>query len=366
MVLAQKSQQNYLVKSTGDTLRGRIQQVGQHHSKVRLYQKGALPLEFGAVEATSYGSSTGVIAVSKQVGAHGQQQFMVPLVAGLVSLFSGENAEQDKRFYLQPADSAYVIEVSPLTAQLTYARQLPGCPALEFGSNKIQDQYRYNAAGVSALVMAYNKCRQPQQPTALVKHKSGARLAVGLKAGVNVSDIPLSNAPHSASHSGNTGFQGGITFNIASRTHFSVQMEALYVTLRSTYGPFEKASYNSGIALNTNLIAVNYNQFQVPLLLRYTIGYGVLRPYVNAGGLYGLNSSNTSSLSYPIASNPPIPLAISKSSFGYAVGGGVAVHRAGLPELTLEARYAYMDGNVAQASYSHKQTSYRFELGISF
>lgn len=363
---AQKSQHDYLVKATGDTVRGRIQQVGKHYTKVRLYQNGAAPVEFSAADATSYGSPAGIMGVSRQVGTHGPRQFVTPLVTGYVSVFSGENAQQDKRFYLQQADSAYVVEVSPLTAQLTYARQLPGCPALEFGSNKIQDQYRYNAAGVSALVMAYNRCRQPQQPTAVVKRSSGARLAVGVKAGINVSDFQLLTDPFPGTHTRSTGFQGGATFNLATRTPFSVQVEALYATLRSTYGPFENSTFNSGIPSNTNLVTIHYDQFQVPLLLRYTFGYGNLRPYVNAGGLYGTNLSNTSSLTYPIATNPPIPVSIAKTSFGYAAGGGIAMHRAGLPVMTLEVRYDHMDGTSVQGTYAHKQTSFRVDVGVSF
>ena len=192
---AQTSPKDYLVTMTGDTVRGRIQQVGKHYGKVRLHRAGTPPADFGPAEIASYGSASGPIAVSRKVGAHDQSQFLVPLVVGTVGLFSGENDHAQKRFYLQPADSTTVVEVPPLTAQLTLARVLVGCPALEFGSDQIRNRYPYTNSGMADLVLTYNRCRKPQQPGILIKRDNGLHASFGLKTGLNTSDFALSPSP---------------------------------------------------------------------------------------------------------------------------------------------------------------------------
>jgi opacity protein-like surface antigen len=364
---AQSAQPDFVVTANGDTLRGRIRQVGKEFGPIRLYRPGQEPAVYGPSEARSFGSARGSEGESHTVGKQGKPQFVVPLVKGYVSLFTGENEKREKRYYLQVPDSAYVIEVALVTNQLTLARNLPGCPKLVFGSMELQRRYRYTNTGLSALVMAYNQCRQPQQPTTVVKRSSGLRLTGGLKVGLNLSDFQLLEKPFPATNTGSTGYQGGATLSLATRTSFSVQAEALYMTLRSTYGPYEASPGNSGIPSNTNLVSVRYNQFQFPVLVRYTLGFGNFRPFANAGVLYGMNTSNGSILTYPIApSFKTVPLSIAKNYYGFAMGAGLAVHRAGLPGLTLEARYDNMEGTNNERGFIQKQTSLRFDLGISF
>ena len=360
VALAQNSQPDYLVKANGDTLRGRVQLLGSGSSTVRLLRAGQPAADFSASEARSYGSAAGVGGVSKQVGPHGAPRFLTPLVAGYVSAYAGQNDEKEPRFYLQPADSTYAVEVSPGTAQLTYARQLVGCPQLEFGSNKIQSQYPYTSTGVSALVVAYNQCRFPQQATQRVQRDTGLRTSFGLKAGVNTSDFTVVSDDYRSSHTDALGFQAGVMLNVATRTHFSLQLEALYVKLQSSYSGGAN-SYNSGIQSNTLTTHMRFSQLQVPLLLRYTAGHGKLRPYLNIGPSIARNFSNFSSYSIPatLTTSREIPIELAPYSIGLAGGVGLNVQR-----LSVELRYDRMVDNRDYISYTPKHTSLRLDIGV--
>ena len=347
-----------MVTMAGDTLRGRIQQVGKHYNKVRLRRPGMPPADFGAAEITSYGSAGGPIAVSRKVGAHGQPQFLVPLVVGTVRLFGGENDHAEKRFYLQPVDSATVVEVPPLTAQLTLARVLAGCPALEFGSDRLRNRYPYTTAGMSALVLAYNRCRQPQQPSSLAKRDNGLRASFGLKAGINTSGFALSPYSYGSAHTGTTGYQGGFTLNVAAHTHFSVQFEAVYIALRSEYN-------TEGTGTDLLTTHIRYSQIQVPILLRYTLGHGTLQPYLNAGPSAGFNFGNSSTTRYGSPAYET-DVDLGTVAFGLAGGGGVAAHLPALPVLSLEVRFDKMLDYNHFVYYTPKHASLRLDFGIAF
>lgn len=359
-VLAQNEQNNFLITTAGDTLRGRLKEIGKHGNVIRLYRPGLAPAEFSAGEIILYGSKIGVMKVSRKVGSSGAQQFLVPLVTGHLSLFSGENDKQENRFYLQSIDSSRVIEISPVTAQLTYARQMPDCSTLAFGSDKIQNHYPYTIVGISDLVMDYNRCRWPQQTTQLVRRDKGLRTTFGLKAGFNVSSFDLSPAPYYGAHTEATGFQAGGLLNIASRTHLSVQLEAVYILLRSAYGLTSPTSI-------TSAAHIHYSQVQVPLLLRYTAGHGTLRPYVNAGPNAAIIFGNTSSLIYPGANIIyESPIELSKLGLGATVGGGLAINRPKLPVFNVEVRFDKMVDNNAFIFYTPTHTSLRVDFGLVF
>ncbi|MBF9144098.1 porin family protein [Hymenobacter properus] len=337
---AQKAPSDYVVTTAGDTLRGQVRQVGRHFSRVLLYRAGQASAEFTAADITAFGGAQGIESVSRTVGRNGKPQFVKPLVAGYVNLFAGENDQQEKRYYLQVPDSAYVIEVAPITNQLTLARNLAGCSTFDFGSNAFQARYPYSNAGLTKLVLDYNRCKQPQQPSRLVKHGTGVQLNVGLKGGLNLlsSDL-LPETLNPTAHS-RAGFQGGFMVNMATRTPLSVQAEVLYVTYRSEYGPAEATTYNSGIATNTVAATLKFSQIQIPLLVRYTLGHGAVRPFANAGFVFGNNLNNNSTYYYPKSpSTPNRTLGLTQTVFGFAGGAGLTLYRASQPFLSLEARY---------------------------
>ncbi|MDO7853278.1 porin family protein [Hymenobacter convexus] len=369
-VFAQQSSSDYLVKTNGDTLRGRVQ-LNSGKGTIRLFRPGQPAADFSAGEARSYGGARGPAGVSRLVGRQGTPHFVVPLVEGPVSLFAGENEQRDKRFYLQVPDSSYVIEVQPLTYQLTLARQLGDCTTLEIGSNAFQRRYPYSQSHLAALVMDYNRCRTPQAPSHLVKHDSGLRAAWGVKAGINSVRFDL-NVPSFANgpHTGTVGYQAGLMLNLYGRSHFSAQMEAVYTTLRSAYGQFDLYAYNSGSPTNTVTANVHYSQVQLPLLLRYSVGHGVFRPFVNAGPLVAVNFGNTSTTSFPLTKMADQPIETGTLNYGYAAGAGAWLKLPALPALTAELRYSQLENNGEKVNFNAynvvKCQLIRLDVGLLF
>ena len=364
---AQSTPPDYVVTTAGDTLRGNLQLLGKQYTRVRLHRDGMAPTEYGPMEAAAYGSTAGPFAVSKVVGRGGKRQFMFPLVHGPASLYLGTTANQDEGYYLQAPDSSYVVAVKKASNQLTLAQMLPGCTTLEFGSNALQTRYPYSSAGLSGVVMAYNQCRQPQQLSRLVKRDTGMRILFGVKAGLNMSqfNLGLDNSYRDTHHNAN-GYEVGLTLNLTTHRHWSVQFEALYIAARSTYGPFTLNNYNSGIPVNDLTLHLQYSQMQFPILAKYTAGYGKMRPYLSLGPTFARILNSKVVFTYPSASTSGAIITAENPSIfygtgiGYVAAGGVAIHLPMLPVLSVEARFSDMFANAVI-----KHNFFSLDLGVA-
>lgn len=353
-------------------MRGHIQLSGKGYNTVRIARPGVPQAQFGPAEIQSYGTKGRSMKVSKVSGTGATPQFMLPLVEGYVSLYRGENAQGQKRYFLQQPGGAQLTEIEPLNNQLTLARALSGCATLDFGTDEFQRRYRYTTEGMTRLVMDYNTCRQPTQPSTVSRRPSGVRASLGLKAGVNVSrfDVQAQAYAGLGQQRDALGYQAGAMLNIATLTPFSVQMEATYMTLNSSYGPYEAYAGNIGYPSNTHSLRIKYSQVQVPVLLRYSFGHGMLRPYLNAGPTVGFNFKNSSADTYPSTSTGLIaePVQLGKSALGFAAGAGLTINNAPLPGLSLEIRYDRLGESTGSTEYFsnlNRHSSLRFEVGIS-
>ena len=114
-----------------------MRQTGKHNRNIRLDRAGQATAGYGAADIASFGLGHQTKGVSRRVSARGGAQFMHPLVRDYVSLYTGENEQQDRRYYLQLPDSAHVIKVALVNNQLILARNLPGCSTVVFGTNEI-------------------------------------------------------------------------------------------------------------------------------------------------------------------------------------------------------------------------------------
>lgn len=251
--------------------------------------------------------------------------------------------------------------IVPATPELTYLRTLLGCSSLAFGYGKIQVQYSYNRDGLTRLVNTYNACVRPQQQGLEVKSTFEIHPSFGLKVGANASRFQLASASYGGEHQQFVGYQAGATLNLATRTRFSVQIEAVYMSLRSRYGPYDITAYNTGIPSDSRTTDVQYSELQLPLLLRYTFGNGLCRPYLNAGPAYGLNFSNKSTDS---AGGATTPVELSAYSLGNVGRLGLVLTRSEGPMLGLEVRYDYMVGD--KSIVTPTQQSARLDLSVMF
>ncbi|WP_324677262.1 porin family protein [Hymenobacter sp. GOD-10R] len=369
-----KDYKDYVVTAKGDTLRGQIQLTGKHNQTVVLYRYDQEPSRFTATEASSYGDASGPVGVSKQVGAAGSPMFVTSLVRGYVSLYSGSNADGARRFYLQPADSTHIVEIPPVFTPLVLLPLLPNCPALRLEYAETSHMYSYTPSGMSKMVIDYNTCQRPQQPSIANYHPYGLHTAFGIKAGINASSFTTDIEPFSGKHQDFVGYQAGVFLRFYSQSKFSVLIEPTYLALRSVYGP---TPIPNGYAYYTTnqRISIQYSQVQVPLLFRYTAGHGSMRPYLNAGISYGLNFGNRSvrDFHYTMDSNQAAgPVDNSRTivtpdsrSVGLATGAGMLLYQPSLPVLSVELRFDRMLDSFGSLSTTY-HNSLRFDLGIMF
>jgi hypothetical protein len=236
---------------------------------------------------------------------------------------------------------------------------------MQFGTNATQRRYPTSYSGLSRLVMDYNACSQPQRPSQLVKGAGGVRFVYGLKAGFNASDFELSFDPSPAQQTRATGYQAGIFLRASNKTRFSLQLEANYTLLRSTYEPANNAG-----SIGTRVVSIEYTQVQLPLLVRYTFGNGSMRPFLNAGGMFALNVNNKSVEAVKLSSRPldevrqPITTP-EEIGLGVTAGAGTTIRYASLPELSFEVRYDRMQyGNYIYFRPQH--TSIHFDVSVGF
>jgi hypothetical protein len=371
---AQHSKQDYLITVKGDTLHGRLHLTGKRNNNIRFHRPGMGHSDFGPAETKQYGTAKGIVRVSRMVGAEGKMQFMTPLVEGYANLYSGENEQNENRYYLQSPGSTYVTEIGPKSTQLTLARTLPGCAALDFVTDEIQRQYPYSTDGLARLVMAYNACQQPSKSSLRFKRVGTGNISVGLKGGINLTTFTL-NAPAFEGFGpqrDTKGYQAGLALNFSSRTPFSAQIEANYIALSGALGPYEAYRANKGIPSNTHNTRIDYTQLQVPFLLRYTIGFGTLRPFINAGPSISLLLKNASVDTYPSSTSAGLvteEVGLGKTALGLAAGGGISIHTAVLPVVTLEIRYDRVSENIAKSKFLlhlERHDAVRLEAGIFF
>lgn len=366
---AQKKEQEYVVTTAGDTLRGQVLLIGTGQQVIRLRQPNQPTADFGPTQVISYGNETGEVWVSRPVGPGGTPRFVAPLVRGPVSLYSGEDEEGKRRYFLQPQDSAYIVLVPPATARIAYLRLLPGCPNFDFAYSKFEHSYPYTYSGQTRLVRDYNTCRYPQQSSTVITSPRGASTHLGVKAGAHITRFNFPGLTQLEQGKTQLSYQAGVSMLVSSKSHFALQLEATYLAARGEYGPGNHYNGNA-FYTTTRTLLIHYAQLQVPLLLRYNIGTGDLRPYLNAGPVYAFNIDRKSEDVYQDSNKPTptrLPLNIhGGNSLGGTAGIGVLVQQPGLPLFTVEARADRLIDSGGGVPKSPNHTSLRLDFGLLF
>ncbi|TGD79733.1 porin family protein [Hymenobacter wooponensis] len=374
--LAQRAGNDYIVTTAGDTLRGRLQLTGSRLQTLILRRTGQAPTTFSPTAVVSYGDENSLLGQSKLIGPHASTpEFVTPLVQGYTSLYVGQTDNGKQVFYIQPADSTYLVAVPPQSSQLTYLRLLPDCPSLKLEYSETLRRYSYNSGGMSRLIMDYNACRKPQQTSLQLKKSEGSHVSIGVKGGINSSSFRNFPSAYTKSAATGQGYQVGVLLNLSGKTRFSTQLEAVYIHLQGKSSANQV--YNGNAYYNTDeRLLIDYAQIQVPLLFRYTLGNSTLRPFVNAGPIYGINFSDKSALmyhNYVDGTTTQIPPADEKislksqrtNSLGLTGGAGLMLRQPSLPTLMLDLRYDYMiDGNTNNTTPNHQ--SLRLDLSVLF
>lgn len=353
---AQKQTPDFLVTAAGDTLRGQVS-FNKRLQEVQFKQSGQPTQTFTATQAVAYGDETGTIRVSKAVHRQAAPKFLAPLLQGPVSLYSGENADGETRYFLQPADSAYVVEIQPRTPRLTYLRVMPGCAGLDFSQFSIESRYRYSATSLQQLVQTYNDCRYPQLLSTVPNSIGGYRTLFGVKAGVNATRFN-EKQPSLGQPQANYAYQAGLFLLVSSKRAWGFQTEITYAKIKSRYRPVNV--YN-GYApyTTTRAVDIDYSQLQIPFLIRYTFPSTNWRPYLNAGPAYSFNFNRESVEIFQDSdklapTRRPLNTPTS-NNIGMVIGAGVLLPK---PKLSVEGRFDYV--------FDPARMTIRLDVGVSF
>ena len=368
---AQRTRQDFVVKTNGDTLRGEFREsFYQPAGKPLTLYQGAVALPFTPESANSYGDAAGAVVVSRQVGPRGPHVFVRPVALGYLSLYADTDERGQSQFYLLRPDSSYVVKIVPTSAQLTLNRLMGDCPTLQFGTDETRRRYPISYRGMRALVLAYNACRRPDQPTRLVTPGADWRVERGLKAGINRTSFDYGTQPVGQAQSPGLSYQAGLLLHAYNRSRLSVQLEAMVLALRGDYAP---AAIYTGTSLYslTGSTRIRFLQLQIPLLLRYRLGHGpVLQPYLNAGPCYGQTFSNSSAIVYRYSNrteDETLALQLSdRFSLGYVAGAGVLIRRRTGPSLNLEVRFDQVVDAPNNVYYTPQHKSLRLDVGVIF
>ncbi|AHJ98468.1 porin family protein [Hymenobacter swuensis] len=355
-VAAQKTSNDFVITSSGDTLRGQTV-FSKRLQQIQLRQPNQPVQTFSASQAAAYGDETGPIRVSKRVDHQANPKFLTPLLNGPVSLYSGENAEGELRFFLQPQDSAYVIEIQPRTPRLAYLRVMPGCEKLDFSNFGIESLYRYNTGSLQHLVQTYNACRYPQQASSSPVTIGGYRTQFGVKAGANITRFTEQSVILGKQES-LLSYQAGLYLWISSKRAWGLQTEVTYAKIKSGYEPVNV--YNGyATYTTTRAIEIDYAQIQIPLLLRYTLPGINWRPYISVGPSYSFNFNRKSAEVFqdsdkasPVRKPINIPIT---NNIGTAAGIGLLLPK---PKLSIEGRVDY--------TFDPIRVALRLDVGLAF
>jgi len=194
--------------------------------------------------------------------------------------------------------------------------------------------------------------------------------ALGFKVGMNLAK-PSSFVPYGVYDTeGNTGsyksffnLQFGFNADVYLNKKFSVGADLLL--------SFKKYQYKNTLLEYSELTAKETQMWlELPVVLKYTIGQGKLRAYLQAGGSVSMIlASNMNIVRKDVntqsnqAIGPDINARDLRNTFNYAlVGGGGIRYKAGYGYLVLDVKYMYGLNNISDVDnkYSNSELIYKY------
>ncbi|MGI4883475.1 MAG: outer membrane beta-barrel protein [Janthinobacterium lividum] len=163
----------------------------------------------------------------------------------------------------------------------------------------------FNERNIGDLVLRYNAlCHAavPAHDYRLPEAPSTVRLLVSLRAGAQRGKLfyPSSDYLTSANGQATVLPAFGVELRLAYQGPWSLVAGVHYARLRSEATqtqPAQLGTTNAGQLLSLPA-SVEVQSLQAPVLLRYTLGRGLVRPYLAAGPVFGMYTSNQTTLSY--------------------------------------------------------------------
>lgn len=372
---AQVRRNDFLVLSSGDTLRGEIRQrprfegaADRKQNQIRFRPKGGQLTVYTAAQVRSYGQDYTVHQVSRSIGGQPEAQFVTPLVVGSVSAYSGQNPQGSKRFYVSLADTARLVELNPQTYRLQYLKLLTGCSTLDFSANETFAKFSLSYKGLTSVVTRYNACRYPQQATQVVRQPSswhwrpGAKLGLTSSSSYSVANAPFNGDPVRQSRQS----AAGVFFRGTNRSPFGAQAELMYTRVKLELEADNV--YTGGAPYRMDrLTHVDFATVHAAVLGNLFLYRGRVSPFINAGIVLGLRTQENSTVEYRRSDRPtPEMVAFPASegpTHGGSIGGGITLNVYKKSLISLEYRYQRLTDGTTR--YAPTRDVGRIDLGFS-
>lgn len=376
--LAQKNfRPGYVVRLGGDTLRGEVDVRGQQRmARQCLFRPGAeAPTTlYQPADLKAYGLFAGARYEAFQVpapsGSTAAQPvlaalFMQVLAEGKARLYTFTDESDRMRYYFRQASGpitelvqlTQMIEVdNRSTQEVTYpfrqvlSQSFADCAAVQHLLVKAE----LTDSQLTAIFNRYNTCANGQ--VLAVSAARSTKVHLGFVMGAQRASLVLNDGEAVNLQSALRPVVGvGLLINPASfNSKLAVRVEALYQMQR-----FE-GQYQRKVGTVTNLgstrdATIVLNTLRVPLLLRYTLPAGKVRPYLQAGGEASVLLDSQAQV---LSSNEELDgtrststseIILRKIGFGLTAGVGLLIPAGAAGAVQLEGRINQMD-NVSSAA----------------
>jgi len=297
----------YLVQPVGDTVRGEIdyRDARSNARQCRFRATPAAPVStllpaslraYGLLDGSKLYRALVVPAATPAADRAPTAVFLEVLVDGPAALYLLRDEERADHYYVATATFPLteLVQRKVLLEQervlqeqniyrTTLAQALPGCPSAQAQLPAL----RFTAQALARPIVAYNACQQPAgaAPVALtpvVRQRQRARLGVVLGAKRTTMSFDAANVLYYVQHAAfgpHSAPIGGLSFSLPlSQLSRKLSLEGMLL--------YESQHYSAPV---TNQSGFGY-QFEfdlpsvrLPLLVRYTVPQGRVRPLLEAG-----------------------------------------------------------------------------------
>ncbi len=389
----------YVVLPSGDTLRGEVDYRGIRRNsqlcQFRLLTAGAnvqvlrpnALRGFGYAGSLVYRSRLTPQADSAERPRPARLFFLQVLVDGLATLYTRrDNNNGETRYYLQGTASAVqelayrreeVITVTQRyyrdvnTYRGTLATAFADCPAVLPAVAATP----FKESALVAVVQRYNNCRQPSSVAVRPVRKKG-QLSLGVLAGMQTSQLVFRGDINQTA--GN--FRGRPAPELGLSLHFISPMlsEKLMLRVEALYASqsYEDEYVYSSLftPLTSYQVRTETSYLRVPLLLRYTLPKGKVRPFVEIG--YVMSPALRVSIEqrsrivgarvseYDAWHNPYTVTPVTFEQGGL-LGVGVQINGPGSRLVSLIGRVERSSGYYSASSFDNYVWRYHLLLGIN-
>lgn len=349
---AQRPVKGFVVTTTGDTIYGELYQSERDARQqiIHLKPTDGDAVTYSATTIKSTGRKGYASVESRTYGSNHTPILAEPVIKGPLTLYkSYEETGQDPRvspdirYFLQFPDSTDLAQIDPGNLTLSLTKLLGDCSTMNVVERLTNHPKSYNSTQLSRFVKDYTSCRF-KSTTYKAKPYKGWYTSWGIKAGLNQGQL---KAPETFINLGGVDFtrtnswQAGIFANLAYWNGFSVQAEADLVQFK---GDHIRPVY-SGTSLYsiTRTAHLELQLVRVPVMLRYQIGHGLIRPYLMAGPHIGYNISHSAFIRDQRSDQATTSerLVVWPDKFASGLQGGVGIYVAlpNLPGISLESMY---------------------------